>query len=135
MAIADSSVQSPLDVARQLAPLVRSYADQTEQARELPRPLFEALADAGLFHLLIPRSLGGGELDLPTYIRVVEEIGKADASTAWAINQGAVYATYSACLPPDVARQILVRLGVATAAPQAARARDPTWDERGELSQ
>ena len=49
--MAETSVRSPLDVARQVAPSIRSYADQIEQARELPRPLFEALADAGLFHL------------------------------------------------------------------------------------
>jgi len=35
----------------------------------------------------------------------------------------------SAITAPDVARQILERLGVAPAAPLAARARDPTWAE------
>ena len=48
MRVADTSVRSMLDVARELAPLVRQYADETEQLRQLPRPLFEALADAGL---------------------------------------------------------------------------------------
>src|SRR5205823_9473579 len=91
-----------------LAPMVRSCADETEAGRELPRPLFEALADAGFFHLAVPRSLGGGELDLPTYIQVIEELGKADASTAWAINQGAVFATYAARMPSEVARAIWI---------------------------
>ncbi len=108
MRMADISVRSPLEAARQLAPSIRSSADQIEEARELPRALFEALADAGLFHLMVPRSLGGAEVDLPTYIRVVEELGKADASTAWCINQGGVFATYAACLPPDVARLVWV---------------------------
>ena len=108
MVASDTSVRSPLDVARELAPVIRSYADQIEEARELPRPLFEALADAGLFRLLIPRSLGGGELDLPTYVRVIEEIGKADASTAWCINQGTVFATYAARMAPEMAKKIWV---------------------------
>ena len=106
MTTADTTVQSPLEIARQLSPLVRQYAAEAERLRELPRPLFEALADAGLFHMLIPRSLGGGEVDLPTYMRVVEELGKADASTAWALNQGTVWATYAAYLPPEVAHKI-----------------------------
>jgi len=99
---------SPLDAARKLAPQIRSCADETETARELPRPLFEALADAGMFHLAVPRSLGGLELDLPTYIQVIEELGKADASTGWCVNQGAIFATYSSRMPPAAARAIWI---------------------------
>src|SRR2546425_2015436 len=59
-----AEAQSPLDAARKLAPQIRACADAIEAARELPRPLFEALADAGLFHLAVPRALGCPELDL-----------------------------------------------------------------------
>src|SRR5881296_3505477 len=103
-----TEAQSPLDAARKLAPQIRACADAIEAARELPRPLFEALADAGLFHLAVPRALGCPELDLPTYIQVIEELGKADASTAWAVNQGAIFATYAARMPRDVARSIWI---------------------------
>jgi alkylation response protein AidB-like acyl-CoA dehydrogenase len=99
---------SPLEAARKLVPMIRSCADETEAERELPRPLFEAMADAGLFHMAIPRSMGGAELDLPTYAQVIEEIGKADASTGWILNQGAIFATYAARMPHDVARAIWV---------------------------
>jgi alkylation response protein AidB-like acyl-CoA dehydrogenase len=98
----------PLDAARTLAPLIRACADTIEAERELPRPLFEALADVGLFHLALPRSLGCPELDLPAYVQVIEELGKADASTAWAVNQGAIFATYAARMPHDVARAIWI---------------------------
>jgi len=100
--------RSPLDAARELAPKIRAAADEIEAERELPRPLFEALADAGFYHLALPRSLGGFEIDLPTYIQVIEELGKADASAAWTINQGAIYATYAARMPRDAARKIWV---------------------------
>src|SRR5215468_5272099 len=103
-----TEVRSPLDVARKLAPQIRSCADEIEATRELPRPLFEALADAGLFHLALPRSLGCPELDLPSYVQVIEELGKADASTAWMVNQGAIYATYAARMPREVARAIWI---------------------------
>jgi alkylation response protein AidB-like acyl-CoA dehydrogenase len=86
--------------------MIRSCADEIETKRELPRPLFEALADAGLFHLALPSSLGGAELDLPTYVQVIEELGKADASTGWIVNQGAIFATYAARMPREVARAI-----------------------------
>jgi alkylation response protein AidB-like acyl-CoA dehydrogenase len=103
-----TEAQSPLDAARKLVPLIRSSADEIETQRELPRPLFEALADAGLFHLALPRALGCPELDLPTYVQVLEEIGKADASTGWIVNQGAIFATYAARMPRDVARSIWI---------------------------
>jgi alkylation response protein AidB-like acyl-CoA dehydrogenase len=99
---------SPLDAARKLAPQIRSAADEIDAARELPRPLFEALADAGLFHLAVPRAIGGAEIDFPTYVEVIEEIGKADASTGWAVNQGAVFGTYAARMPREVARAIWI---------------------------
>jgi alkylation response protein AidB-like acyl-CoA dehydrogenase len=64
------------------------------------------MADAGLFHMLIPRELGGAELELPTYVEIVEQIGKADASTAWCLNQGGVWATHSCCMEPALAREV-----------------------------
>ena len=99
---------SPLEAARKLAPQIRACADEIDATRELPRALFEALADAGMFHLAVPRSIGGGEIDLPTYVQVIEELGKADASTGWCVNQGAIYATYAARMPPEAARAIWI---------------------------
>jgi alkylation response protein AidB-like acyl-CoA dehydrogenase len=66
------------------------------------------MADAGLFHLAIPRAIGGGEIDLPTYVQTIEEIGKADASTGWCLNQGAIFGTYAARMPREVARRIWI---------------------------
>jgi alkylation response protein AidB-like acyl-CoA dehydrogenase len=100
--------RSPLEIARELAPKIRACADEIEGERELPRALFQAMADAGLFRLVLPRSLGGAELDLPTYIQVIEELGKADASTGWIVNQGGIFATYAARMPRDVARSIWI---------------------------
>jgi alkylation response protein AidB-like acyl-CoA dehydrogenase len=99
---------SPLEAARKLAPQIRSCADEIEAQRELPRPLFEALADAGIFHMAVPSSIGGLEVDLPTYIQVIEELGKADASTGWCVNQGAIYATYASRMPRETARKIWI---------------------------
>ncbi len=101
-----TATPSPLEAARQLAPMIRACADEIEAHRQLPRPLFEAIADAGLFHLAIPRAIGGGEIDLPTYAKVIEIISQADASTAWVLNQGTIFGTYAARMPLEVARAI-----------------------------
>ena len=99
---------APLDAARALGPLIRASAPETDAQRELPRPLFEAIADAGLFRLGLPRAIGGAELDLPSYIQVIEEIGKSDASTGWVTNQVAIFATYAARMPHAAARAIWI---------------------------
>jgi len=98
--------RSLLDAARKLVPQIRAAADEIHERRELPRTLFEAMADAGLFHMAVPRDVGGAELDLPTYVLIIEEIGKADASTGWCLNQGAIFGTYAARMPSAVARTI-----------------------------
>jgi hypothetical protein len=58
--------------------------------------------------LALPRALGGAEIDLPTYVQVLEEIGKADAGTGWVVNQCAIFATYTARMPRDIARLIWI---------------------------
>lgn len=98
--------ESPLDAARKLAPQIRAAADESEALRELPRALFEAIFDAGLLHLALPRRVGGAEIDFPTYVNVIEELGKADASTGWVVNQLSIYGTYASRMPTEVAREI-----------------------------
>ena len=99
---------TPLEAARELAPLIRASADETDAKRELPKPVFHALADAGLYLMSVPRAVGGPEIDFPTYVQAIEEIGKADASTAWTISQGANWATYSARMAREAAREIWI---------------------------
>lgn len=101
-------MSSPLEAARRLAPLIRENAKQTDAARELPKPVFHALADAGLYLMAVPRAVGGPEIDFPTYVQAIEELGKADASTAWTVSQGANWATYSARMSRAAAREIWI---------------------------
>lgn len=108
MAIATENAHRLVSAARDLGPLIQRYAVEIEETRELPRPLFETLADAGLFHMILPRALGGEEIDLPSYLDVVEELGKHDASTAWCINQASSFVTYAPCFTPEVARLVFV---------------------------
>ncbi|HYE94464.1 MAG TPA: acyl-CoA dehydrogenase family protein [Terriglobales bacterium] len=99
---------SLLDAARKLAPQIRASADEAEALRELPKGLFADLFDAGFVHMALPRSIGGAELDLPTYVQVIEEIGKADASTGWVVNQLAIFGTYASRMPIEMGRHIWI---------------------------
>ena len=95
-----------VDAARRLGPAIADAADQIERERQLPVDLVAALYDAGLFTLLLPASLGGSEIDLPSFVEVVEEIARADASVAWCIGQANGLAAYTAYLDPAAGRQV-----------------------------
>jgi alkylation response protein AidB-like acyl-CoA dehydrogenase len=74
-----------LAAVQALAPRLRAAADDTEQARSLGEPLVQAMVDAGLYRMLLPRSLGGGEIDPLTYFDVVEALARADSAAAWSV--------------------------------------------------
>ena len=92
--------------ARELAPQLAAAADEIERRRELPEPVVVALADRGLYRLLLPRSLGGAELLPADFVPVIEEIAKADASTAWCLNQASGCSMTAAYLEPEAASEI-----------------------------
>ena len=81
------SAQDYLVKARALAPDIEDAADLTEQSRQLAPQVVKALMDGGFYRMLQPHFLGGGELSLRAFAEVVEEIAKADASTAWCLAQ------------------------------------------------
>jgi alkylation response protein AidB-like acyl-CoA dehydrogenase len=95
--------------ARRLAPQIEACADQIEQERRLSQPVLDALFAAGMFRLLLPRSFDGGEVDPATFVAVIEEIAKADASTAWCMCQASGCSMSAAYLPPDVAAEVFGR--------------------------
>src|SRR5919204_727567 len=95
-----------LERARALAPSVAAHADRIEAERRIVEPLLTQLHDAGLFRMLLPRALGGAELDPPAFTRVIEEVSKNDASTAWCLCQTAGCSMVAAYLRHDIARTI-----------------------------
>lgn len=96
----------PVERARKLAPRVAALAAEAERARRLPGPLVDALHEARLFRLLLPRSVDGDEVDPVTFVRVIEEVARADASTAWCLCQAGGCALTAAFLAPGAAAEV-----------------------------
>jgi alkylation response protein AidB-like acyl-CoA dehydrogenase len=77
-----------LDALHRVAPLVRERRDTFDQLRRLPEDVFDALADAGLFRLWLPRSIGGPELSPFEFMSIVEAASALDGSVGWLVGNG-----------------------------------------------
>ncbi len=97
---------SPLAAVAALGPAIRQRADEIERDRRVPLDLVRALADAGAFRMCVPRTLGGGEVDVTTLIDVIETTARADGSAGWIVMIGATSGLVSGYMPSEVAREI-----------------------------
>jgi alkylation response protein AidB-like acyl-CoA dehydrogenase len=86
--------------------MVAAAANEIERERRLPAALLDALHEAELFRLLLPRSSNGIETDPVTFFHVIETIAQADASTAWCLSQAGGCAMSAAYLDLPVAQAI-----------------------------
>jgi alkylation response protein AidB-like acyl-CoA dehydrogenase len=92
--------------ARALAPIIAGEADEIERTRRLTPPVVSALIENGLYRALLPKSAGGAEAPLEVFMQMLEEVAKADASTAWCLGQCDVCAMTAAYLDPDTVREV-----------------------------
>jgi indole-3-acetate monooxygenase len=109
--------ESPiLHAAIALAPAIRAVGDEIEQGRCIPASLVQAMKDAGIFGMPMPRAWGGPELDPLTQFRVLEALALADGSVGWCamINCDGGYIT--AFLHDEVGRAMYADLQAGTAA-------------------
>ncbi|HEY4250230.1 MAG TPA: acyl-CoA dehydrogenase family protein [Roseomonas sp.] len=101
-----ADADDPVARARRVAPLIDAAAARIEAERELPPELLAALHEARLFRALLPKSLGGDEASPETYVRMMEVLAGADASTAWCIGQASGCSMAAAYVAPEVAREV-----------------------------
>ena len=96
--------------ARELQPLVRSFADRAEALRTLPDEVVRALREAGLFRVAVAREVGGAEATPREQILAIEAISEADGAAGWALMIGVENLGFaSALLLPDVAEEVIAK--------------------------
>jgi len=75
----------PRAAARALRPVIEAGAAEGERLGYIPDNVVRAIAETGLWGMLVPKELGGSEVDPATYIDVIEELSYADGSTGWVL--------------------------------------------------
>ncbi len=98
--------QSYLERARELKPMLAAAGDAIERGREVTPEIVASLIERGIFRMLLPRSLGGAELDPLTYTAVLEILGQGDGSTAWCLGQNSGCSMTAPYLAPEIAREV-----------------------------
>src|SRR5215469_3568795 len=89
-----------------LAPEITSRAAQFENARRIPLDLIDELKSIGVFRMLVPRSQGGLEFDLPTALEIVAALAEIDGSVGWTAMIGGGGAIFAPLLQREAFEQI-----------------------------
>lgn len=72
-----------LQKARALGAMIDAAAAADEHATELSADVVQAIDDAGLFQIMVPRELGGGEAHPEDVIDAISELSYWDGSAGW----------------------------------------------------
>ena len=74
-----------VQVARKLGPVISQNIDEEENSGRLSSAVVNALKDAGLYKLYLPKALGGLEADPLTVAKIVEEIASHNTAAGWSL--------------------------------------------------
>ncbi|HYU13150.1 MAG TPA: acyl-CoA dehydrogenase family protein, partial [Stellaceae bacterium] len=103
---ADIDAQPLVQAAAALKPVLRDYHDEIEREQRMPPALVAQLREAGLYRMVIPRSLGGLQVDTLTYLRVVETLAEGCGSVGWNLGNGGVGQLVTLGLPDEGVEEI-----------------------------
>ena len=101
------ALASPQERARAVQAVLDKDGPEMDRRRELTQEVVDALAGQDLLRMLLPKSMGGQEVNLVDYAKACEALAWADASTAWFVNQSNVsMATSAASMPHEAAAKM-----------------------------
>jgi alkylation response protein AidB-like acyl-CoA dehydrogenase len=81
-----------MEAAKGLRPLLEAEADEAERIGHMTDKEVDAMKSAGLYHMLAPHAIGGGEISFVDSLRVIEQLAIADGSAGWCAMVGNVSA-------------------------------------------
>jgi indole-3-acetate monooxygenase len=103
---ADIDAQPVVQAAAAMRPVLRGYQEEIEREQRLPRALFEQLRDAGFYRMVIPRTLGGLQVDPLTYTRVVELLSEGVGSVGWNIANNSIGQLVTLGMPDEGVQEV-----------------------------
>jgi alkylation response protein AidB-like acyl-CoA dehydrogenase len=86
----DIDAQPLVQAAAALQPALRRSYETIEREQRLPLDLVAQLHEAGFYRMVLPRVLGGLQVDPLTYLRVVELLAEGAGSVGWNIANNSI---------------------------------------------
>lgn len=120
---ASSPPADPLATVDRLAPMLAAAEAESEAAFRLPQPVTDALAQAGLYTMLVPRALNGLETAPRVYVQAIERLARTDSAAAWCCFISNTSALVGGWLPAPVAAALFARPALKMAGVFAPRGR------------
>ncbi|WP_406208673.1 acyl-CoA dehydrogenase family protein [Kitasatospora sp. NBC_01560] len=87
-----------------IAPLIEENRERGERERSTPRPVFEALRDAGIPRMWVSPAFGGEAVAIETGSAVIQALARLDPSIAWQMGVQGAIGRLSDYLPEESAR-------------------------------
>jgi 3-hydroxy-9,10-secoandrosta-1,3,5(10)-triene-9,17-dione monooxygenase len=95
-----------LAAVRDLLPVLRDRAQETEDERVVPAESIKSLQETGLFRLLQPASFGGLEADPLAFYTAVRLVASACGSTGWVSSVLGVHPWHVGLFPPQAQQDV-----------------------------
>jgi len=99
-------IEDAVERARELAPRIRERVPSAEAQRRLPDETVQELVESGLLLLLVPRSMGGSELNYDAVLDVTAVLGEACSSTGWVYSLWTAHLWMIAQFPEHLQREV-----------------------------
>ena len=96
-----------LAAVEEVRPVLEAQAEEGEAIGTLPRASVDALHNAGLFAMKLPKELGGAEADPMTQLEVIEAVSRIDPSAGWCVMIGSGSIAQPAAFLPDDAIEVM----------------------------
>ena len=99
--------------ARAMVPRLRARIAETERLRQLPEETIKEAAEAGIFSLFVPKSLGGAGGGVGEFVDMVKALAQGHLSAAWTLAFLAEHGLMLARYPEEAQKEVFAEGGFA----------------------
>jgi len=83
------TAQEVLERTKALRPMLAARADEIDALGRLPQDVVDAMGDAGLYRLRVPKKYGGlAPVSIAEELEILTELARGNASAAWTVSVG-----------------------------------------------
>jgi alkylation response protein AidB-like acyl-CoA dehydrogenase len=104
--VSTGAAKPVLAAVHDLLPTLKDSVRQADAEGFVPSAAIAALREAGVYRMIVPRELGGDEVDLRTFLDVLETVAEGSAAAGWDIAASAWAGLVALTLPRPGGEQI-----------------------------